>query len=232
MNTETTALTNFKTTKEKADRVLALEKITPKDIEDFNSLECEYLAETATEMLRQLKGTERDNFLNKIASIVPASTKNNVWEYNHLVISNSISNYMRQYGIMPPINSIAEETGLSRQTVAKHFAAYKSQPEFTEQMEQFKFMAPKILAVVFKYASSGDMRAARLYLEMVGAINKKQDTVVNEQNNYIQVNNTILSQENLKQLSAEQLNQIESIITNNGLRKNARLGGISDTIRI
>ena len=53
---------------------------------------------------------------------------------------------------------------------------------------------------------------------MVGAINKqKPNTVVNEQNNYIQVNNTILSQENLRQLSPEQLNQIESIITNKGL---------------
>ena len=61
------------------------------------------------------------------------------------------------------------------------------------------------------------MKAARLYLEMVGATNKRQaNTVINEQNNYIQINNTILSQENLKQLSTEQLNQIENIITNNG----------------
>ncbi|HEY4325930.1 MAG TPA: hypothetical protein VGN20_18215 [Mucilaginibacter sp.] len=59
------------------------------------------------------------------------------------------------------------------------------------------------------------MRAARLYPETVGAINKQHtNTVVNEQNNYIQINNTILSQDNLKQLTAEQLNQIESIITN------------------
>jgi len=76
-------------------------------------------------------------------------------------------------------------------------------------------MSHNILANVFKYAVKGDMKAARLYLEMVGAINKPQNnSVVNQQNNYIQINNTILSQENLKQLTAEQLNQIESIITN------------------
>ncbi len=76
-------------------------------------------------------------------------------------------------------------------------------------------MAPKILANVFRFATNGDIRAARLYFEVVGAINKQNtNTVVNEQNNYIQINNTILSQENLKQFSFERLNPIENIVTN------------------
>lgn len=76
-------------------------------------------------------------------------------------------------------------------------------------------MAHNILANVFRCAGNGDRKAARLYLEMVGALNKQPaGTVVNAQNNYIQINNTILSQENLKQLSAEQLAQIENIVTN------------------
>lgn len=75
-------------------------------------------------------------------------------------------------------------------------------------------MAPKLMAKVYKFAVRGDIRAARLYLETVGNTNKRQgNTVVNSQNNYIQINNTILSQENLKRLSAEQLNQIESVVT-------------------
>ena len=75
-------------------------------------------------------------------------------------------------------------------------------------------MSHNVPANVFKFANNGDMRAARLYLEMVGALNKQPaGTVVNAQNNYIQINNTILSQENLKQLSAEQLAQIENIVT-------------------
>jgi hypothetical protein len=71
------------------------------------------------------------------------------------------------------------------------------------------------ISALFKSAINGDTKAARLYFEMVGAISKQQPgMVVTEQNNYIQVNNTILSQENLRALSAEQLNQIEHIITN------------------
>ncbi len=213
MNT-TTALTKL-TANKKIDRLLSRQKITLKDIESLTTPERQYLEEIATATLAELKDEERDNFLDKLELILPASTKNSVWEHNHLVISSAISNFMRRHGQMPTKNAIAEQTGLSRQTVAKHFAAYRSHPEFIAEMEQFKFMAHNILANVFKYASNGDMKAARLYLEMVGALNKQQAAaVVNAQNNYIQINNTILSQENLKQLSACQLAQIENIITN------------------
>lgn len=67
-------------------------------------------------------------------------------------------------------------------------------------------MSHKIPANVFKYASNDDMRAVRLYFEMIGDLNKQPAaTVVKEQNNYLQINNP-LSQEQIKQLSAAQFN--------------------------
>ena len=216
-DTETTAVANFTASPTRVSRLLAQKKINVKDIEDLNELEREYLRESCTRRLRQLHGGERDDFLEKIDLIIPASTKSDIWDYNHSLINDAVAGYMRDHGIMPIQSIIAEKTGLSRQTVAKHFSAYKRRPEITTEMEQFKFMATRILANVFKFALNGDMKAARLYFEMVGNLNKKQSgTVVNEQNNYIQINNTILSQENLKQLSAEQLNQIENIIMSAG----------------
>jgi hypothetical protein len=213
-------MSNLTASATKINHLLALEKITIKDIEGLNQVEREYLAETATLTLTHLKGLERDNFLDKIDLIVPASTKSDIWEYNHSLINSAVSNYMRKNGVMPAKSVIANETGLSRQTVAKHFAAYKRYPEYTSEMEQFKFMAPNVLANVFKHALNGDMKAARLYFEMVGATNKQPaNAVINEMNNYIQINNTILSQENLKRLSEEQLNLIENIITNNGYQQ-------------
>lgn len=211
-----TALTNLTASTEKVNRLLVLQKITLTDIEDLTKSERDYLGTVSTEMLQHLKGQERDNFINKIAQIIPASTNDQIWEHNHFIIGRAITKLISQYGAMPPKYVIAEETGLSRQTVARHLTAYKTHPEYMAEMEQFKFMATKILASVFKLASNGDIKAARLYFEMVGAVNKQRpNTVVNEQNNYIQINNTILSQENLKNLSAEQLNQIEHIITGN-----------------
>jgi len=215
MNTDTPALRNFTAIQQKVNQLLSLDKITANDIADLNTMERQYLGEICTEKVRQLTGTERDRFWDKISLIIPANTKGDIWEYNHTVISNAVSAFMRKHGVMPAQGVIAEKTGLSRQTVAKHFKEYQLHPQYTAQLEQFKLMAPDLLANVFKFASNGDTKAARLYFEMIGAINRKHTgTVVNEQNNYIQINNTTLSQENLKQLSAEQLNQIERIVIN------------------
>jgi hypothetical protein len=217
METATPALTNYTALSGKINNLLSLKKISLKDIEGLSTLERQYLGEIATQKLALLKGAEREAFLDKIEPIMAASTKSSVWENNHQVISNAIANLMRRHDSMPTKSAIAQETGLSRQTIATHLKQYRQHPEFMAEMEQFKFMANKVLANVFKFAGNGDIKAARLYLEMVGAINKRHTgTIVNEQNNYIQINNTILSQENLKQLSPEQLNQIESIIMGRG----------------
>ena len=71
----------------KINHLLALEKITPKDIEGLNQAERQYLAETTTQLLAPLKDVERDNFLNKIDLIVPESTKTAIREYNHSLIN-------------------------------------------------------------------------------------------------------------------------------------------------
>ena len=211
--TQASSPSNFTALQQKVEQLLKLKTISLNDIEHMSNLEREYLAETCSRKLSGLKGAERDDFLDKIAAIVPVHTRSQTWEYNHGVISDTISKLMQQYGSMPSQYLIARECGLSRPTVAKHLATYKMQPEFAAHMEQYKFMAPKLLANVYKSALNGDTRAARLYLETVGAVNKHQiNTVVNKQNNYIQINNTILSQENLKRLSAEQLDQIEKMI--------------------
>jgi len=211
MNTENT-LTALIATEDKISRVMSLKKITAKDIEDFTIPEGEYLSAAINETLQHIKGKERDNFIEKIEQIVP-NLNDHLWEHNHFVVGRAITALMSQYGAMPSQSMIAAETGLSRQTVAKHLAEYKTQPGYQAEVEQFKYLAPRILAGVCKAAGNGDIKAARLYFEITGAVNKPQgNTFVNKQNNHIQVNNTILSQEKLRDLSAEQLNQIEHII--------------------
>ncbi|MES2274762.1 MAG: hypothetical protein V4592_01985 [Bacteroidota bacterium] len=214
MNTTTNSLAVKRALHKKIRDLFDKQKITINDIQDFSQRERACLGRMAQSRLEKLKGAKRDEFLNKTELIFDAGTRHSLWEHNQMVISTAIANYINTYGVMPPIQIIVKEAGLSRQTVAKHIKEYKQSTGFEAENEQFKLMTNKMLANVFRMGSKGDMRAARLYFEMVGAINKPQaGTVVNKQNNYIQINNTILSQENLKNLSAEQLNQIENIVT-------------------
>jgi hypothetical protein len=219
MTTHPTSLTTRTSPAKKISSLLALDKITINDIDDLNPAERRHLALRATDLLNRATGIERDELVAKIEQIIPAETKNCLWEYNHALIKNAIDKHMRQYAVMPTKSALAEAAGLSRQTINKHIAEHKQHPEYMAEMEQFKLMGNNVLANVFNAAGKGDMRAARLYFEMIGTLNKNAaGTVVNKQNNYIQINNTILSQESLQQLSAEQLAQIESIVMNSGLK--------------
>ncbi len=76
-------------------------------------------------------------------------------------------------------------------------------------------MTARVLASAFKFALEGDMKAARLYLDMVGngETQMRNNTFIETQNNFIQINKTIISQDIIKRLNPEQLEQIENIIT-------------------
>ena len=76
-------------------------------------------------------------------------------------------------------------------------------------------MTTKVLAKVFQFAVNGDTAAAKLYFNVMGFMNNGQalnNTLIQNQNNYIQINGTVLSQETVKHLKPEQLNIIETIL--------------------
>ena len=204
---------NFESEK-KINAVLALEQITHKDFKGLAEDEVKKLLNTLTSQLSEAKGDERDKIVRKVESFIPESVKNNIWENNHLKITGGITNLMNENGIMPCKSQLAEKTGLSPQTINKHLKEYSSNPQFIGQEEQFRFMKERILARVFHFALHGDMKAAKLFLEIINnqGEQKPPNTLIQNQTNYIQINGTILSQELIKQLSPEQLSQIESII--------------------
>lgn len=196
-------------------KLLTLEQITPSDLEQFSQNEEAHLMKVLSDMVNKMKGTERDKFLKKIEQITPDTAKNQLWESNHMQITWAISGLMQEYGRMPTQTELANKTELSRQTIHKHLKEFATHPLYLEQIEQFRFMTSKVLANVFQYAVNGDMGAAKLYFKVMGFINSEQPqngTLVQNQNNYIQINGTVLSQETLKHLNPEQLNVIETML--------------------
>lgn len=164
--------------------------------------------------LNTLKGVQLDSFIEKFSPLIFEDLKNQLWEKNHVAITQAISHHLSQYNSMPAKSQISEATGLSRQTVHKHMTEYSTHPAFIGQAEQFKFMGERVMSKVLESAINGDMKAARLYFDMLGQSERHVTpaTLIKNQNNYIQINGTVLSQDIIKQLSPEQLNQIEGIL--------------------
>lgn len=208
-------LQKFTESEAKIQKLLSLEQITPSDYELLSEPERDRLMEILTEEFNKLKGIERDKFYHKFEPITSDSTKNQLWESNHIKITWAISAFMQDYGRMPTKTEIADKTELSRQTVHKHLKEYTNHPLYLGQIEQFRFMTSKVLAKVFQFAINGDTAAAKLYFNIMGYSNNGQapiNTLVQNQNNYIQINGTVLSQETIKNLNPEQLNTIETIL--------------------
>lgn len=163
------------------------------------------------ESFATLKGQERDEFIRYTMPLFDEDTKNQIWEYNHFRIICSISDLMQTYGRMPSKAELADNTGLSRQTIHKHLKNYTHHPLYQMHLEKFGIIAEKVLAKVFYYAVNGDMKAAKLFFDVLGKnIGAPQNNFI--QNSFVQINQFKLSQEQIKQLSPEKLNEIESII--------------------
>jgi len=198
----------------KVNEILSLEIITQADIRPLNDKELSLLNSIVSEKMRSLTGEERDLLLKKIDLFMDDAIRNQLWESNHNQITYAISTLMQELGRMPSKNEIAAKSELSRQTIYKHMNDYASHPQYLQQIEQFRFMTSKVLAKVFKFAVNGDVSAAKLYFNVMGNLNAQNanNTLIQNQNNYIQINGTVLSQETIKRLSPDQLNTIENIL--------------------
>ena len=208
------SLQKFTETENKINRLLELDKVTPNDYKDFTKDELIDFSNEVTKRLNESKGIEKDKLLDKLDTVIVQETKNQLWENNHNQITWAISTLMQDYGRMPSKTEIANKTELSRQTIHKHLKEYTNHSEYLEQVEQFRFMTSKVLAKVFQFAVNGDMRASKLYFQIMSneQFNLSNKTQINTQNNYIQINGMIFNDEKLKGLKPEQLKSIETIL--------------------
>jgi hypothetical protein len=217
METKQKSLQKFTESKIKIDNLLSSgRQITIDGIKGLklNDKGIGYLIDVLHKNLNKLEGVERDNFINNVYDLIDDNTKNQLWESNHNQITYAISTLIHELNRMPSKNEIAHKSELSRQTVHKHLSEYSKHPIYMEQIEQFRFLTSKVLAKVFHFAVNGDMGAAKLYFNVMGYLNGQlsNNTLIQNQNNYIQINGIVLSQETVKKLNPEQLYTIETIL--------------------
>ncbi len=123
--------------------------------------------------------------------------------------------------MLPSKSYLEKETKLSRPTIDKHLKEFASNPHYLDYTNQMKFMFHKVVSRLLASALQGDVKASRLLFEMTGQFNKDQGvaTYIKNQNNYLQINKTILTEEFLKKLPLEKILQIEELINSNKIEK-------------
>ena len=214
---QTKGLQKFTESEIKIQQLLQKEKITTADLDNvLTDTERDLWAKEMTEKLNNLKGVERDRFLEKIEGITTQGTKNQIWEVNHVTITRAISKHIQDYGMLPNKNQIAEATGLSRTTIHKHLKEYDTHPLYAEEMRKFRFMSDRVLAKMFRLAITdrGDVKAARLYFEVLGLLanGAHQKTTIKNQNNYTQINGTVITEQQIAELSSDKQKQLKEIL--------------------
>jgi DNA-binding phage protein len=208
------SLQKFTDTEAKVNKLFDLDTINREDLKDLTKDEKDLFNKKLKEKFEKITDKNRHDFYRQIEPVMGKDFINYYWELNHNAITAAMSTLMQSYGRMPTKTEIANDTGLSRQTVHKHLKDYATHPIYLEQSEQYKFMTDKVLARVLKYAVNGGVSAAKLFLNIMAPARSKQNsnTLIQTQNNYIQINGTVLSQEALQQLSPEQLNNLETVL--------------------
>lgn len=213
MQSPTDALKTTKPLSQKVEQLLALKQITPEHTAALSPDEYKEFGVEINRLFATLTGKQLDQLQHKIDPIIPSDSRSELWESNHRRITNAINAHLQRYGTMPGRTLLAEQTGLSRQTIHKHVKEYEQNANYLAQQAQLKFMSSHVLGTVLKKAMQGDTQAAKLYFSMVGSQPAPAPaTLVQTNNNYIQINNTVLSQQKLNQLTPAQLAAIEGII--------------------
>jgi DNA-binding phage protein len=173
------------------------------------------LLKSTNEEITNMTREERNNLLEKAEPMLSEEARNDIWEYNHVSITGAINHLIERLGRMPTKTEIARETGLSRKTIYKHMKDYKAHPLFQEQEEQFKLVKGSMLSLLHRLAYQGDVKAIKLFMEATGILGNNKTVnknIIENQHNYIQINETRLSQEQIKKLSPERLKQIEDLL--------------------
>ncbi|GAB2841378.1 hypothetical protein [Ferruginibacter profundus] len=137
--------------------------------------------------------------------------KNHTWQRNHLRILGSVSDLMQKNNCMPTNTQIANEAGLSEETVYKHLREFKEHDLYKHEADKYRLLIHRVLSTVFNIGVQGDIRACKVYLDYFNSNNNLLDPTF-KQTNYIKINNLKITATDLEQLPSTTLQKIENLI--------------------
>ncbi|GAA4327971.1 hypothetical protein [Flaviaesturariibacter amylovorans] len=184
--------------------------------EDYNALSAEEkraLITVVVEGINNLGDRDLDRFNEQVKELLPEETRNATWERNYVIISNAIHALTIEYNRFPILEEIARETSLSRTTVQKHMKEYIGSLLHLQRTDNLIAMRETVLQRVYREATKGNVRAAKVFLEATAPIASTPQNIRNQQNNFIQVNGLTITREQVLALPEGTRAQLETILS-------------------
>ena len=138
------------------------------------------------------------------------------WEENHEHIIKTVR-YLQDRRIKVSVSNICKLTKLSRPTVYKHLSEDSLNPTYKVYTQVNRLMMNDVLMRICEKAYNGDLKAARLYFELIGVIKTNSNTInssVLNFNHAVMVKGQVLNEEMVENLSAENLSQLADFVKN------------------
>jgi hypothetical protein len=193
------------------DKLLSLEKIERHHLEALSPEEKTAFMEMVYTKLESLGEVPRNELIEKTIALLDNDF---VWQHNHAKIMDVINGQLRVDGTVPGNAYLAAKCGLSRKTVREHLRNFSISETWDEEKQALHMLKHNVMGAMAKAAVKGNVKAAKLYLDNINET-PSGETTINNQNNHIQINKTVINQQIIQQLKPEQLQQIEQIIAGN-----------------
>ena len=137
--------------------------------------------------------------------------RNTTYEVNHSIITSFMHNYILENRQFPTMSIISEKINLSRQTIYNHLN--NGLTSITNHLLKGKneIMSAKALEKLYLIGiEKNNPMALKYFIQLTGMVSNNSKMQVN---NYIQVNNLKISNEDIKRLPIEDILQIEKIVS-------------------
>ncbi len=101
------------------------------------------------------------------------SIRRQTYEVNHGNIKAAILNHLAEKKNMPSVEKIAKDSRLSRQTVTKHLQDFDMSAYFPDEVRKYQIAFMGIMDVLLSRCMNGDVKAMRLYFEIMAFSSKR-----------------------------------------------------------
>ncbi len=206
--------TDFNNIKNKTDLEIFVKKYPDKLYDLSEYLQTKYNEYT----IENFDGTKADKYFSLVCEIGILTNnlqnvkrwKNLVFESNRMRISAFITNYILKNRTFPTIMEIAHESKVSRPTVYKHLKNGIGAEGYDFITKKLQYLTATALEKLYLIGvEDNNASALKIFIELVNKESYTSSTI----NNFIQINNLRLENEDFQKLPKETLDKIEELIS-------------------